>query len=327
MTKISHGQLICMTLCVCAFGVFSGTSGYSPDMIRGIALSSLIKLIPIGIIVAYEKMGIEFGKITNLLFAIFFIIFGAQLMISLFGAAGSVSILPDNHLIGVGVLIAAAIYCASLGLRANARATVPVIIILVIACGILILGSRRHINIDNLYSSQGNGIYCSAVEDFWSSGELVILLYLSRYCKNASHGILGSFASITVMRGGICILGTAVLGKLASITNYPFFLLGAYSQPFSVQRTDWLYLVLYVFVAVMSIAIQIMLAAHILREIFPKIKHVTLLCSAVLLLLATSSYNMGISLFPLCGALIILMTVAIPSIYFLKEMIRNKTEA
>lgn len=327
MTKINRGQLICMTLCVCAFNVFSATEGYSPDMVRGTALSALVKLIPVGIIMAFGKSGIRFGRITSLLFVVFFIIFGAQLMISLLGTAVSVSILPDNHLIGVGVLITAAIYCASLGLKANARAAIPVAFMLLLAFAVLLLGSRKHIELGNLYSAQGEGVYCSAIRDFWSSGELVMLLYLSKYCQSASQATAGAFAAETAMRIGISTLGTLVLGRLAALTDYPFFLLGAYAQPFSMQRTDWVFLALYVFVAVMSIAIQIMLSAHILREVFPKLRHVTLLCSAGLLLLAIFSYNGGISLFPLCGALILLMTVAVPSIYFLKELVQNKTEA
>lgn len=328
MTKmLSSGQIICMSLCICAFTVLSGTDGYSEGMLRGTIFSALIRLIPIIIILATQKYSLKMGKAADVLFMIFFLIFGAQLMISLLGTAKSVSLLPDSRIAGVGLLLAAAIYCASLGLRANARASVPVVILLVIACAVLLAGSLRQLDAANIPVSRENNVYSSAVRDFWSNGELVLLLYLSRYCQRPVGGVLGSYTAATALRVGICLLGVLVLGRLAELTDYPFFLMGAYSQPFSVQRADWIYLVLYVFVAVMSISIQIMLASHILRGFFPKLRCTSLICAAVVLLTAGLIYNAGANLFPLCGALIILLTAAMPCVYYLKELIHHKKEA
>ena len=65
-------------------------------------------------------------------------------------------------------------------------------------------------------------------------------------------------------------------GRLAQTAGYPFFTLTALSQPLQGQRADALYILLFVMLCVMQITMQAGLTAHLLEELFPKLRHTAL---------------------------------------------------
>jgi hypothetical protein len=64
-----------------------------------------------------------------------------------------------------------------------------------------------------------------------------------------------------------------VLGHLMPFADYPFFSIGAYSHPLSLQRTDALYITLFTMLCVLFVSVNIFLCATLISIIVPKCRY------------------------------------------------------
>ena len=98
--------------------------------------------------------------------------------------------------------------------------------------------------------------------------------------------LLGSYLSV---------LGMAVLGSRMAKASHPFFAIVSVSQPLSTQRADALYILVFVMLCVLRITLFAVLAAHLLRLCFPKLRYTSTLCLLSMLGVAGAASKISVS--------------------------------
>jgi hypothetical protein len=88
--------------------------------------------------------------------------------------------------------------------------------------------------------------------------------------KKAVYSYITAKLAVTLI---ISFIGITVLGRLMQISEYPFFSIGAYSQPLQIQRSDAVYIVLFTLLCVLFVSVQMYLSATLISKVFPKFKY------------------------------------------------------
>ena len=141
-----------------------------------------------------------------------------------------------------------------------------------------------------------------------------------------SKSITAFFTGKFILTELIAVIEITVLGRIMELSDYPFFSAGAYSQPFSIQRADSLYMILFTMLCVMTVTLQIVLCSMLIKEIFPDLKYNTLL-STVLMLGASSAVNiLNIDLTAVTGILILLLAVIVPIIMYTRRKLKHESK-
>lgn len=122
--------------------------------------------------------------------------------------------------------------------------------------------------------------------------EIVLLFLLldavqENYLRSTVQLIVGRFCLMAFLT----LLGMSVLGSRMAQAQYPFFAITTISQPFSTQRADALYLLVFVMLCVLRITLYTSLAVHLLHQQFPKLRYVSTIC---LLIMLAISWAVGI---------------------------------
>ena len=115
-----------------------------------------------------------------------------------------------------------------------------------------------------------------------------------------------------------------VLGKIINLTDFPFFTAGAFSQPFSIQRADSLYMISFTLLCVLTVTLQLVLTSALVKEIVPDLKYNTLLSVILMLGLSALLNSTGADLSPVMGVLIIMLSVVIPVIMLIRRIYNEK---
>lgn len=333
MNRISNAQLFAILLSLKAFSLISYGSAADASQMAGAAISIAAQfLFAIPMILLYRRSGFSlkkemlFGKFGKLLYALFFIAEGAVSFQRLWDVSMSVYFPVDSSLACAIILAAVCLYCASMKLKALSRSSLIIAGILLFSIAVMVLGAYPKADLANYVPDASFGSAAkSAVKNFCSSGELVMLFLLLEFSSsNRKKGVTAFFIGSLILTELVYIIEITVLGKIIDLTDYPFFTAGAFSQPFSIQRADSIYMITFTLLCVLTVTLKLVMTSILIKEIVPDLKYNTLL--SVILMLGFSalinSANADIS--PIMGILVIILSVIIPVIMLIRRILNDK---
>lgn len=335
MKKIGYGQLFAVLLLIKLFGFICSKSAYSIEQMAGVFISTIaqaIIVIPMLILCSSNRVNLKkdvpLGKFGLAIYAIFFLLWGASSFVKLWDVTGNISLPIKNKIFAAFLIALVCLYASRLGLKVLARSAVIVLGLLALALAIMFIGAYSKIDILNLVKNENSdSIWKYALNDFCESGELVALLVLLNFTQNNLKKAVFSFltAKLVIIQF-VSFIGISVTGHLMQLIEFPFFEIGAYTQPFSTQRADSVYTVLFAFLCIINITVQIILASILIEEIFPKFKfnELTSIISMLIISVIINSSKMNFNL--IWGGLIILLSVISPIIMHARRKINAEIQ-
>lgn len=280
MNKISCSQLTTALLLSSAFMLMCLSTPVGIEYMAGTAISFAIQfLLCIPIIILYRK-GFSLSAYCSdrhyfipCLFVLYFILRGGMSFILVWNGSEELSLPFSAPLITAVLIGIVCFYAASLGLSAFVRASTIVSGILAVTIVVLLIGAIKRIDVMELSQSTDITVAGSIIQNLSLADTLPVFFVLMNFTNNSKpYKTLMFLPTGFVLWEIVLFLCITVLGSLLSTAKYPFFLLTSVSQPFSSQRADSLYLILFVLLCILRITLFTVLAAHLLGMVFPKLK-------------------------------------------------------
>ncbi|MCI5816423.1 hypothetical protein [Ruminococcus sp.] len=318
MNKIRSGQLFAILFLIRSFSLLCTDIPFSARQLGGALLSAMLQglvLIPL----LRTRVPTPSAPAAGL-FGLFFLAWGGHCFLQLWGVAAGVTFPVHNKLFGALLLTAVCLYGVMLGIRALARSATLLLPLFGVALAVLILGAWRKAEPENLYAAAAGSPFAAAWQDFCECGWLPCAAYLCRFTpfhpRRAVYGALLAQLGSAVL---VSLLGMAVLGRVGSLAEYPFFTLGAFSQPFATQRADAVYVVLFTLIGTITIAMQLYLAGSCIAGLFPRFPYPFYAAAAGTLLAAWGMHSAGLLHSWLYGVWILLLCGVLPLVQLLKK--------
>lgn len=333
MRKIGYRQLFSILLLIKVFSFVCSSEPYSTERMAGIFISctaQFIVVIPMLVLCSKPRVNLKdemlFGKLGLVLYAVFFIIWGAVSFLDMWKVTESISFPVKNKLFAAFLLAVVCLYASRLGLRVLARSAVLVLGLLAIAVIIMAAGAYSKMDLLNLTRSEETGtIWSYAFQDFCRSGELAAIFVLLNFTQdNEKKGVYSFLTAKLVFIEFISFIGIGVTGNLMQTIKYPFFEIGTYTQPFSSQRSEAVYIILFTFLCAVNITAQIIISSVLIEEIFPKFRFNELVSISLMLILSVFLNLSGTNLSFIWGIMIIVLSVVIPAIMYVRRKINDK---
>ncbi len=323
MNKISGSQIAAVLLLSSAFMLMCLSAPIGTEYMAGTAISFAAQaLLCIPIILLYKK-GFSLSLYCNekhyavpCLFALYFMLRGGVSFILVWNGGKQLS-LPFSNPIVTAVLIGiVCFYTASLGLRALARASSIVFGILTLTAAVLMIGAWRSINTMELAETAENTIAGSVLRNLSLADTLPALFVLLNFTEKKNYHKALLFLPLGLLLWEMVLfLCITVLGSLLPSAPYPFFLLTAVSQPFSSQRADALYLILFVLLCILRITLLTVLSAHLLGMAFPKLRFRSAISLLIMIGTAAALGAVNYTESILCIVTILIFAFVIPLIF------------
>ena len=274
MNSISKHQLAAMALITDLFGLFCTGGGISLATLRGTLAAAALQFLAA---LAFAAGGGSLSRGKKVLFLVYILFCGGTVFSSLWRTGGAIYIPYEEQngiwgkLLTAGLIALVCLYSSWAGIKALSRAAV-----IAAAAGILFIaadlaGAVFNGDLGNILRPGKNGFLYELTRGFALSGGLGSFLVLSGGVKgDRSRAAVIYFA----MKAGtyIMVLLTAltVAGGIMSVADFPVITAAQLSQPFEAQRIDSLFLVVFSAFAVFAAAVQVMTAALLLKELFPR---------------------------------------------------------
>lgn len=331
MNNINGKQLFSILISVRMFSIVCSADPSNASQMTGAALSLLFQIVAaIPMLVLYKegfslKRDILMGGFGKFIYILFFIFWGAVSFSSMWEVTKSVYFPINSSFTGALILAAVCVYTASLGIKALSRASGFMLGLIGFSLLIMLLGAYPKADMANFSpDADFSGVIRSAANDFCRSGELVMMFILLEFMPSGrKKSVTAFFAGKIILTEVVAVIEITVLGKIMGISDFPFFSAGAFSQPFSIQRADSLYMILFTLLCIMTVTLQIALSAFMIKELLPEFKYKTLF-SAVLMLALSSLINYaGIDLTAVSGGFVLILAVVMPLITLIRRNINE----
>lgn len=264
-----------MLLITDAFALFCFTGSISlmtaAGLTAGIALQMLLAIPLI-------RLGGISQKPACFFYLVYLIMWGGLLFGMQWKASRQIYIPYENSggiwgkLLISGIIALVCLYISSAGIKAMGRASLIAAFIGAICLLIAAVSGLIHLDAENLTRAKsGRSLFGELTTGFALSGGIgsfAILLGVTKgsSLKNAAAYFIGK----GILTAVITLTAVLVAGGIMEITDFPVVTAAQVSQPFSSQRIDSLFLIVFAIFAVFSIAVQTVTSAYILGELFPK---------------------------------------------------------
>ncbi len=328
--KITTFQLCSIMLINDIFVLFCLGGGISAATAAGFGIGSLIQLLfAIPLVCMYKKRGTlaDCGKIAEIILLAGVILWGG-LLFSMLRSAGELVFVPFESFGKWGsvittILIAVVcLYISSSGIKAMSRSAVIAAALGALCLGVVVVSAVFRSDMRNIKAVDSTGFFRQLLKGFALSGGLTSFTVMLGFVKdNITRTAIGYFTAKAVISAAVLITGGLVCGGIMEIIDFPIVSAAQLTQPFSVQRIDSLFLIVFTVFAVYSIAVQASAAEYLVGEIFPFIKRYR--CSAVLGIMAILGaisdkgqyFGIATAILAVTGIIIV------PVIYFIKRKI------
>ncbi len=294
MNKLRTRELFTMLLLSAAFLLLCQTASLTLEGLLGGLLAMVIEiLICLPMLQLYAK-GFSFTayakkhRIIPLCFLVYLLLKGGVSFVRLQGVS-EVLLLPFSGKFWAAALIAlVCVYTASLGIQALARSSSLIFWILLFILSIMLIGAIPQADPQNLSLSPDDTI----IQGFWRSisqaDEVLLLFLLLDFAKDKASTKTGRitiqiFGAKFLLLAYLTLLGISVLGYRMAQATYPFFDIVSISQPFSTQRSDALYLIVFVVLCILRVTLYTVLAAYLLSVLFPRLRYTSTICLLAML--------------------------------------------
>ncbi|MBR5512547.1 MAG: GerAB/ArcD/ProY family transporter [Ruminococcus sp.] len=329
--KITTFQLCSLMLINDIFAIFCLCGGISAATAAGFGIGSVLQLIiSVPLICMYKKRGTlsDCGKIAKIILLGGIILWGGMLF-SMLMKAGNLVFIPFEEvgkwggIITTALIAVVCLYIASSGIKAMARSAVIAAALGAVCLGVVAVSAIIHSDLENIKSAESTGFFHELSKGFTLSGGLAGFTVMLGFVKdNIPRTAIGYFIGKAVITAAVLISGVLVCGGIMKITDFPIVWAAQLTQPFSFQRIDSLFLIVFTVFAVYSIAIQASAAEYLVGEVFPFIKRYR--CSIILVIMAAAGALSGQWIHG--NAFTVILSagglIAVPVIYFIRRKIR-----
>lgn len=275
MNEITRGQLAAMLLITDAFALFCFTGSISLITAAGLLAGILLQLLLSAPLV---KLGGIKEKSALIFYLVYLIMWGGLLLGMQWKTSQHIYIPYENSagiwgkLLISGVIALVCLYISSAGIKAMGRASVIAAFIGAVCILIAAVSGIVHMNIENFSRAEsGRTLTEELITGFALSGgtgSLAILLGITK--GNSTKNVVTYFTGKAILTAVVTFTAIIVAGGIMEITDFPVVTAAQVSQPFSSQRIDSLFLIVFAIFAVFSIAVQTTASAYIFGKLFPK---------------------------------------------------------
>ena len=323
MNKITSCQLLSLLLLQGIWEILCIPSIPGSGMLWGALGAYLVQLLLL-LPLLHGETGLFRRKWVGLVFAGYFLIAGARNLCQIASAAPDALLSVSGRWTAAALLLVTCLYTSAAGIKAAARCAPLTLGLLALSMLILTAGAWQHIVPERFYWERGGIREGGAL--FFTAAELPMLWVLRHRLEGSAHRTLLGY---TLAKSGflalLVFLCITAGGRLAQSADYPFFTLTALSQPLQGQRADALYILLFVMLCVMQITMQAGLTAHLLEELFPKLRHTA---PAILLTMLGLSGGLGFrTLDGLTAMLLPVLAFGIPCTLLLLGQLKRRAAA
>lgn len=331
MSRISGGQLAALLLVTDAFALFCLMGSVSLMTVIGFAAAAVIQyLMALPAVKFYSSGGTlkSGGKAAEWFYLIYLILWGGLLFCMLWNAAEVIYIPSDNFavipekLLISGLIAVTCLYAASPGVKALSRAAVIAAALGVLCIAIVVISAL----FDAKWEYFSESAYMSSFFDellrgFCLSGGMGGFVVLLGFTDgNLSRNVRIYFAGRLVLLTAVTAAAVLVAGGIMEITDFPVITAAQLSQPFSSQRIDSLFLIIFAIFGVFAVAVQTASASYLLERVVPSVKRfrstiiLVLMIGSAFVLSGTELYN------PLYAVLPAVSLLAVPVIMLVKRL-------
>lgn len=275
MNEITRSQLAAMLLITDAFALFCFTGSISLMTVAGLSAGILLQM---ALAAPLIKLGGIKMRAAYVFYLIYLIMWGGLLLEMQWKTSKHIYIPYENSagiwgkLLISGLIAAVCLYISSAGIKAMGRASVIAAFIGAICLLVAAVSGISHLDPENFSRAEsGRTLTEELITGFAVSGgtgSLAILLGITKghSLKNVSLYFIGK----GILTAAVTLTAVSVAGGIMEITDFPVVTAAQVSQPFSSQRIDSLFLIVFAIFAVFSIAVQTAASAYVLGELFPK---------------------------------------------------------
>ncbi|MBE6857303.1 MAG: hypothetical protein E7500_07780 [Ruminococcus sp.] len=330
MNRLNDSQLLSLLLVTDAFALICFMGDLSVISVAGFVLGAVFRyLLYLPIAEFYQKGGTlkSSSALVKWFCLIYIILWGGLLFVMLWNASEAVTIpaeyipfIPENLVIS-GLIALTCLYVSSPGEKALSRASLIASALGAICISIVILSAVPRFRIAYLEDiPQGRDIISGLFTGFvigGGSGALTVLLGFTK--GDAKRLIRRYFTAQLILLAVVSLTVIMVTGGIDKVTDFPVITAVTLSQPFSTQRIDALFLIIFVILAVFSISVQTVTASYLLSRLYPDFRRFR--SSFVLLaIIATAFFLSSVPVYaPVTGALTLIAPFGI-----LTELLRRR---
>ena len=159
--------------------------------------------------------------------------------------------------------------------------------ILLVTLVVLLVGAYSNFQLQFVARSEEHTLLKSTLHAAANMDLLPMLfLLLDVAGKRRIAGTVGYLTGSFLLTALLMFLGMGVLGPLMQQAEFPFFMMTTVSQPLRTQRSDALYILVFVMLCVIRITLFTAMSAHLLGFSFQKLQGRSTICLGAMLLLA-----------------------------------------
>ncbi len=328
MNRISGGQFAALLLVSDAFTLICISGGISLITTAAFLTGILMQLaMAIPAVKFYNSGGsLKYAPKPFLWFYLgYILLWGGLLFVMIWNTADEISIpsqnfpiIPEKLLLS-GLIALVCLYASSPGVRPLSRAAVVSAALGAVCIGIVIIGAIPRFSVDNLNNTYNSeGFFHELAKGFVLSGGLGSFIVYLGYTKTSPvKCTVGYFTGKAVLYTAVTVTVSAVAGGIMRISDFPVITAAEISQPFSTQRIDSLFLIVFAILAVFAISAQTEAASWLLGVLFPDFTRFRSTCTLILMIVAAfllsgaEPYNM-------------LYTAAVPTALFIVPTIMSR---
>lgn len=302
MNKISFGQFASIMLVSDAFALICCAQNMSLTTLICFIIAAAVQFL-ISLFIVKYNISLE-NKFLLWIYLIAAILWGTLLIIRVWDISKAIYIpIPEIPFLSDNIIISALIaivclYASSSGIKALSRASVITAGFGVICLIVIISGSFKTIDFQNLFIKSDENLFSQMVSGFAIGGSFCIFPYLSSQLKSSKlKSTVFYFICKVIFYTAVIILTLMVAGGIMQITQFPVIRAAELCQPFNSQRIDALFIMVLVILAVMGITVQTVISSQIIETIFPKFRKfkstaiIIVMVTLALLLGRTDIYN------------------------------------
>ena len=280
MNSITKNQLAALLLITDIFMLFCFEGSLSLWSVSGFMLGIIIQGMLVVPLIIFADKGGKTEKWAKIFYLAYLIVWGGFLLNRLWNACDTIFVPYETtgglkgRLMITGMISLVCLYISSTGMKAASRSSVIAAAIGVIFLAVNFISSVKQRNFSNITASLGDGSFmeglylCFALSGGIGVGAVLAPL-VHDSCKD---GAKRYFSFRICVSATVLLTALLVTGGIMQITDFPAITAAQLSQPFTKQRIDSLFMILFAVFAVFSVTAPIMTGAYLLGEIFPEFK-------------------------------------------------------
>ena len=282
MNRLSGRQLAAAALVTDAFTLFCLRGGLSAVSAAGFLAGALVQLLALLPVIGCISAGgglFSSGRIVSGAAVLLLIGWGGALFAMLWRTSGVVFIPWESHgpfgelLVGAA-LAGAALYVTSGGLRTLGRCAAVAAVIGGLCLLGLMLSAAASSEVENLAIDRTADSFPHELLRglSLSGGPLVISSMAELTGESPKRSVGRYFAGKAILGTSVILTSVLVAGGVMELAGFPVVMAAQLSQPFSSQRIDSLFLIVFSVCGVFGAAALAAPAAELTGRIFPKLR-------------------------------------------------------